>query len=65
MRAIVDMCHGMDLQVVAEGIETAAEAEALRRLGCSIGQGWYFGKAVDAVTARRLINESATRLLAV
>ncbi|SIR07526.1 diguanylate cyclase/phosphodiesterase [Rhizobium sp. RU20A] len=65
VRAIIDMCHGMNFQVVAEGIETAAEVDMLRRLGCTIGQGWYFGKAVDAVTARRLINDSATRQLAV
>ncbi|WP_377292944.1 putative bifunctional diguanylate cyclase/phosphodiesterase [Rhizobium sp. SG2393] len=63
VRAIVDMCDGMNLQVVAEGIETAREAEILRKLGCGMGQGWHFGKAVDAVAARRLINENATRML--
>jgi len=36
---------------VAEGIETDAEANALRRLGCIEGQGYLFCRPVDAATA--------------
>lgn len=48
IKAIVTMCEGLDLEVVAEGIEESLEAEKLMRLGCSMGQGYYFGRPVDA-----------------
>ncbi len=48
IRAIIAMCQGLDLEVVAEGIETAEEAALLRGLGCGMGQGYYFGRPVDA-----------------
>jgi len=57
VRAIVTMCHGLELEVVAEGIETEAEANALRQLGCGMGQGYYFGKPADnAATLRYLLD---------
>ncbi|SFO56057.1 EAL domain, c-di-GMP-specific phosphodiesterase class I (or its enzymatically inactive variant) [Geodermatophilus obscurus] len=36
--------HGCGVTVVAEGIETAAEAAALREMGVDLGQGWYYGR---------------------
>lgn len=49
--AIVDLCATLDLQAVAEQIETAEEAEAVRALGCPLGQGYLFGRPVprDAI----------------
>ena len=38
-RAIVQMGHGLGLQVVAEGVETEAQREALRAMGCDALQG--------------------------
>jgi len=37
----------MGLQVVAEGIETSAQAATLRRLGCTLGQGFLFSRPLD------------------
>ena len=48
VKAIVAMCDGLDLQVVAEGIESREDAEKLKELGCGMGQGYYYGKPVDA-----------------
>lgn len=48
IRAIITMCDGLDLAVVAEGIETEIEASMLKALGCRYGQGYLFGKPVDA-----------------
>ncbi|MCX8996314.1 EAL domain-containing protein [Rhizobiaceae bacterium BDR2-2] len=48
IRAIIAMCDGLDLAVVAEGIETQTEADMLKALGCRYGQGYLFGKPVDA-----------------
>jgi diguanylate cyclase (GGDEF)-like protein/PAS domain S-box-containing protein len=46
--AVVGMARALNLSVVAEGIETRQQAEALRELGCDIGQGFLFAKAVPA-----------------
>jgi diguanylate cyclase (GGDEF)-like protein len=48
VKAIIAMCDGLDLQVVAEGIEEKADAEKLKALGCSMGQGYFYGRPVDA-----------------
>lgn len=48
VKAIIAMCEGLELNVVAEGIETDAEAEMLRRLGCPFGQGYLYGRPLDA-----------------
>jgi len=44
VRAVVTMAHGLKLAVVAEGIETAAQAARLVALGCDHGQGYLFGR---------------------
>ena len=53
VRASINLVHALNMDVVAEGVETEAEREALRELGCDYGQGWLFGKpaslkAIDA-----------------
>jgi diguanylate cyclase (GGDEF)-like protein len=57
IKAIITMCEGLDLEVVAEGIETEAEAQKLRELGCGMGQGYHFGRPVDAATTLRYLAE--------
>lgn len=48
VKAIITMCHGLELEVVAEGIEDFAEALRLKALGCGMGQGYFYGRPVDA-----------------
>ena len=57
IKAILSMCEGLDLKVVAEGIENREEAEKLRTLGCGMGQGYYYGKPVDGVATLRYLQE--------
>jgi EAL domain-containing protein (putative c-di-GMP-specific phosphodiesterase class I) len=49
-RAIVKTCivlgHELNMEVVAEGVETKAHFELLKSMGCDIAQGYYFSKAV-------------------
>lgn len=45
---VVAVCHVRDRRIVAEGIETAAQADFFRELGCTWGQGFYFGHPVPA-----------------
>jgi len=42
-RAIIDMGHGLDMLVVAEGIENARQASLLQLLGCDLLQGYFLG----------------------
>ncbi|RTL26471.1 MAG: EAL domain-containing protein [Rhodocyclaceae bacterium] len=46
--AIVGLGHNLGLGLVAEGVESAAMADALLDLGCDSLQGWHFGKAEPA-----------------
>ncbi|MEC5192675.1 MULTISPECIES: EAL domain-containing protein [unclassified Arthrobacter] len=45
---IVGLGHGLGLRVVAEGVETSDQLDALRAMGCERAQGYLFGKPVDA-----------------
>jgi diguanylate cyclase (GGDEF)-like protein len=53
--AVIALAHGLGIGVVAEGIETAAQAELLRDLGCDLGQGFLFSRPVPAADAARLL----------
>jgi diguanylate cyclase (GGDEF)-like protein len=48
IRAILAMCEGLGMEVVAEGIEDEAQAERLVQFGCRGGQGYLFGRPRDA-----------------
>ena len=48
IRAILAMCEGLGMDVVAEGIEEEAQAERLVQFGCGGGQGYLFGKPANA-----------------
>ncbi len=48
LRAIVGIANALDLDVVVEGAETAAEIELLDQLGCHIVQGFYYGRPTSA-----------------
>lgn len=49
--AIVALGSSLGLTVLAEGIESAADAESLRQLGCDMGQGFHFGAPATAGVA--------------
>ncbi|MEO8487931.1 MAG: EAL domain-containing protein, partial [Betaproteobacteria bacterium] len=46
--AIISMAHALDKRVVAEGVETAAQAALLTELGCDEFQGYYLAKPLSA-----------------
>ena len=47
MRLIVGLAKTVGLKVVAEGIETRAQLDMLREIGCDLGQGYYFAAPMD------------------
>ena len=46
--AIVNLAHDLDMTVIAEGVETAEQHEAVRWLGCDSYQGFYFARPYPA-----------------
>jgi diguanylate cyclase len=48
VRTIVELCGRLDLDVIAEGVETEAHREVLDRLGCRHYQGYHYGRPMPA-----------------
>ena len=48
IETIVSMAHHMQMKVTTEGVETEAQVELMRRLGCDQLQGYYFGRPMPA-----------------
>lgn len=46
--ATIALAQRLDYEVVAEGVETLAQMETLRDMGCTVQQGYYFAKAMPA-----------------
>src|SRR5205807_65353 len=61
LRSIVALCHGLGLQVVAEGVERAAQLEFLARCGPIGVQGFLLGKPVEASLAAAEAQAAAAR----
>jgi EAL domain-containing protein (putative c-di-GMP-specific phosphodiesterase class I) len=58
VRIIVMLAHNLGLKVVAEGVETQAQLELLRDLGCEKAQGYLFSKPVDHEAILKLLGSS-------
>jgi EAL domain-containing protein (putative c-di-GMP-specific phosphodiesterase class I) len=48
---VIELAHAMNLTAVAEGVETAEQAERLTVLGCEFAQGYYWSRPLDAAAA--------------
>jgi EAL domain-containing protein (putative c-di-GMP-specific phosphodiesterase class I) len=58
-RTIVRLGQSLQLVTVAEGVEDSAQFLALRRMGCDVGQGYYFGKPMASEEISRLLDDDA------
>jgi diguanylate cyclase (GGDEF)-like protein len=58
VQIIVDIGETLGFDVVAEGVETEAQLEALRAMGCRTAQGFLFTEAVDGAAAAQLLGQS-------
>ncbi len=58
VRATISLAHGLGLEMVAEGVETAEQAAALRALGCDAVQGFLFAKPMTAEALRDWLTAS-------
>jgi len=63
--AIVKTCimlaHELKMKVVAEGVETKHHYDLLQKLGCDIGQGYYFSKPVPMAEMNDILKQSAKK----
>jgi EAL domain-containing protein (putative c-di-GMP-specific phosphodiesterase class I) len=55
VRAVTTLASALSVPVCVEGIEDEATYDTVIRLGCAVGQGWYFGKPMPAEQARDLL----------
>ncbi|WP_029030048.1 putative bifunctional diguanylate cyclase/phosphodiesterase [Salinarimonas rosea] len=54
VEALLAISRGLSLNLIAEGIETMRQAEELRAMGCTLGQGFLFGRAEAPAIALEL-----------
>jgi EAL domain-containing protein (putative c-di-GMP-specific phosphodiesterase class I) len=54
-RAVIQLAAALGLDAVAEGIENEAQAEQLRALGYTLGQGYHLARPMPAEEFRRLL----------
>ena len=62
LRAVIALAHNLDMQVIAEGVETDAQYAALKALGCDIMQGYLFSKPVSFDAIIGLLAQSPSTL---
>jgi len=57
VRTIIMLAKNLNIEVIAEGIETIEQSQHLKNLDCNFGQGFLFSHPVIAEIAERLIND--------
>jgi diguanylate cyclase (GGDEF)-like protein/PAS domain S-box-containing protein len=58
VRTIIMLARSLEMDVVAEGVETEEQFARLKSLKCECGQGFFFSRPVDAAGADRLLSSS-------
>ena len=61
VNAIISLGNGLGMRIVAEGVETAAEVDAMTTLGCTELQGFYFSKPIEAADLSALLETFVPR----
>ncbi len=62
VRAIIDMGHALQLQVLAEGVETQEQADLLRSMGCDEAQGFLYHHPLESTSFIQLLQSLPARL---
>lgn len=60
VKTIVNLAQSLDLEIIAEGVETIEQLSQLRQLGCQFGQGYCFATPLAAETVGELLGVSPT-----
>jgi diguanylate cyclase (GGDEF)-like protein/PAS domain S-box-containing protein len=59
VRSTIDLAHNLDLETVAEGVESKDIMEALKGLGCDIAQGYYISRPLPEVGLQDFVENSS------
>ena len=59
VRAIIALAAALGLETTAEGVDDPAQAEQLRQMGCTYGQGYLWGRPMEAADAERMLGEGS------
>lgn len=59
VKMIVTLAHSLEMDVVAEGVETISQLSKLQQLGCEFVQGYLFSRPVDSQEASRLLRQNS------
>jgi diguanylate cyclase (GGDEF)-like protein len=59
VRAVIELAHGLNMSVVAEGVETPEQHQQLTELGSDSCQGYYFARPMPADTVDELVRQGA------
>lgn len=59
VKTIMLLAHNLNMDVIAEGIETTAQREQLRDMGCAYGQGYLFAKPLAATQLKEILIKAA------
>jgi len=60
IQAIIDMGHALEIKVLAEGIETLEQEQALTNLGCDEAQGYFYAKPMKLEELRSLLAKQSS-----
>jgi diguanylate cyclase len=58
--AMINLAKALDMTVIAEGIESAEQAAALKAMGCNLGQGYYYARPMPLEDALQLLTTPQT-----
>jgi c-di-GMP phosphodiesterase Gmr len=58
VRTVLSLARALGMETTAEGIETAETSDALKKLGCSVGQGYYYARPLTAEAAYAFLADS-------
>jgi EAL domain-containing protein (putative c-di-GMP-specific phosphodiesterase class I) len=58
VEAILTFAKNLGIPAIAEGVETAAQFEQLKAMGCHFAQGYYFSRPLDRQKAEKLLEKN-------
>jgi predicted signal transduction protein with EAL and GGDEF domain len=57
VQMVIDLVHTLDMEVVAEGVESEEQAKQLKAMGCDLGQGFHFAKPLSTEALSEFLRE--------
>jgi len=61
LRTVIQFCRTVDIQTIAEGVETPEQLEALRQLGCDAWQGFLCSPPMGSEAAAKFLRHAGSR----